>query len=310
MEQILVTGGAGYVGSTLVGHLLKKGYTVNVVDRLMYQNGHTMINYFKNKDFNFIKGDVRDESLMKKLVSNCDCIIHLAAIVGFPACEKDQDLARSTNLEATKMISRLLSKNQTIVYASTGSNYGRVEGICTEETPLNPISLYGKTKTQAESWLLEHNTTIAYRFATAFGLSPRTRLDLLINDFVYEAAINKYLIMFEKNFKRTFIHVDDMATSFVFALENMNKMVGEVYNIGDSSNNYSKEDIALIIKRKLDYYLHFADINEDKDRRDYVVCYDKINTLGYKAIISVEEGIDQMLRAIPVLEHNNIYRNV
>ena len=310
MERILVTGGAGYVGTVLVDRLLNKKYNVTVVDRLIYENGHTMINYFKNPNFMFVKGDVRDKSQMKKLTSNCDCVIHLAAIVGFPACEKDQALARSTNLEATKMISRLLSKNQPIIFASTGSNYGSVDGICTEETPLNPLSLYGKTKTEAEKWLLENNTTVVYRFATAFGLSPRMRLDLLINDFVYEAAINKYLIMFEKHFKRTFIHVDDMASSFIFALENMEKMRGEVFNIGDSSNNFSKEDIALMIKKKIDYYLHFADIGEDKDKRNYEVSYAKINSLGYKSCISVEEGIEQMLRAIPVFEHQSKYRNV
>lgn len=310
MERIVVTGGAGYVGAVLVDHLLNKKYNVTVVDRLIYENGHTMINYFKNPHFTFVKGDIRDETLMKKLTDNCECVIHLAAIVGFPACEKAQDLARSTNLEATKMISRLLSKNQPIIFASTGSNYGVVDGICTEEAPLNPLSLYGKTKTEAERWLLEHNTTVIFRFATAFGLSPRMRLDLLINDFVYEAVINKYLIMFEKHFKRTFIHVDDMACSFIFALENLDRMKGEVFNVGDSSNNFSKEDIALMIKKKVDYYLHFADIGEDKDKRNYEVCYDKVNALGYKACISVEEGIDQMVRAIPVLEHHSNYRNV
>ena len=161
-------------------------------------------------------------------------------------------------LESTKLISSLLSKDQYVLYASTGSNYGSAAGICTEETSLTPTSLYGKTKSQAEHWLLEHNTTIAYRFATAFGLSPRMRLDLLINGFVYEAVVNQYLIVFEKHFQRTFIHVEDMARSFLLAMDNADRMKENVYNVGDNRNNYNKEDIAIMIKQRLDYYLHFA----------------------------------------------------
>jgi len=248
---------------------------------------------------------------MKKLVKSNDIVIHLAAIVGFPACEKHPELAISVNFEATKILSSLLSKNQGILFGSTGSNYGNIiNEICTEETPLQPLSLYGETKTNAERWLINNCNAVAFRFATAFGLSHRMRLDLLINDFVYQAVNNHYLFMFEKAFKRTFIHVDDMAKSFIFAIENFDKMVGEVYNVGTEKNNFSKEDVALMIKDKIDYYLHFADVGEDKDKRNYVVSYDKINNLGYRALTTVEEGIDQLIKAIPALEYHSRYKNV
>lgn len=309
--NILVTGGAGYVGSVLVRHLLEKGHSVCVIDKLLFDNGHTVIEYFSNPRFSFHRGDIRDKSLMKKLVDGKDFIVHLAAIVGFPACEKDKDLAVSTNIGASKTLSALLKDGQRIIYASTGSNYGRVAcGKCTEETPLAPISVYGKTKTEAERWLLEHNNAIVYRFATAFGLSPRMRLDLLINDFVYEAVVNRYLIMFEKDFKRTFIHVEDMANSLVFAIEKAGLMSGQVYNVGDSRNNFSKEDVAHIIKKKINYYLHFANVGEDMDKRNYEVCYEKLNALGFRCSVTVEEGVDQLIRAIPALDHQGRYRNV
>jgi nucleoside-diphosphate-sugar epimerase len=185
-----------------------------------------------------------------------------------------------------------------------------VDGICTEETPLNPLSLYGTTKTEAERWFLDHNTTVAYRFATAFGLSPRMRFDLLINDFVYEAVVNQYLIMFEKHFKRTFIHVDDMARSFLFAIERADQMKGQVYNVGDDRNNYTKNDIALMIKERVNYYLHFADIGEDVDKRDYVVSYEKLNALGFRCEVGVPDGLEELVNAIPALEHRSRYRNV
>ena len=310
MRRILVTGGAGYVGSVLVRHLLQRSYNVTVVDNLLYDNGYTMISCFEDPNFVFVKGDVRDESVMRVLVAKHDVVIHLAAIVGFPACEKNQDLASSVNLQATHLLSQLVAPSQLVIYASTGSNYGHVDGLCTEESPLRPLSLYGRTKTAAERCLLENNTTVAYRFATAFGLSPRMRLDLLINDFVYEAVINQYLIMFEKHFKRTFIHVNDMAQSFLFALEHAEQMKNQVYNVGDSSNNHSKEDIALMLKEYVNYYLHFADVGEDKDKRNYEVSFDKIQRLGFRCHVGVRDGIKQLISALPVLEHRSRFRNI
>jgi nucleoside-diphosphate-sugar epimerase len=309
--KILVTGGAGYVGSVLVPKLLEKGYKVCVVDNLMYDNGHTIIPFFKNSKFKFIKGDVRDESLMSDLVPNFEFVIHLAAIVGFPACKKNPALATSVNLDSSKLISSLLSKDQGTVYASTGSNYGIIENqVCTEETPLNPISLYGKTKTEAENIFLNENSAVAYRFATAFGISPRMRLDLLINDFVYQAVNDKTLVMFEKTFKRTFIHVDDMARSILYAIENYDKMNGNTYNVGGDINNFSKEEIALMIKDKVDFYLHFAEFGEDEDKRNYEVSYNKINSAGFFLEKTVEDGINELIQAVPALDNRSKYKNV
>lgn len=309
--KILVTGGAGYVGSVLVGKLLEKGFKVCVVDNLMYDNGFTLIPHFNNSKFQFIKGDVRDKSLMKDLVHNFEFVIHLAAIVGFPACRKNPQLAREVNVHSTKHISSLLSSEQGVVYASTGSNYGIIENqICTEETPLNPISLYGKTKTKAEEIFLNENGAIAYRFATAFGLSPRMRLDLLINDFVYQAINNKTLVMFEKSFKRTFIHVNDMADSIIYGIENYDNMKNDTYNIGGDFNNFNKEEIALMIKEKVDYYLHFAEIGEDEDKRNYEVSYQKINDKGFQIKTSVQDGINELIKAVPALDSRSKYKNV
>ena len=309
--KILVTGGAGFVGSVLVPQLLKKNYKVCVVDNLMYDNGHAIVPFFKNHKFKFIKGDARDQSLMNDLVPNFEFVIHLAAIVGFPACRKNPELATAVNVGSCKLISSLLSKDQGTVYASTGSNYGIIENeICTEKTPLNPISLYGKTKTEAEEIFLNENGAVAYRFATAFGLSPRMRLDLLINDFVYQAINNKTLVMFEKAFKRTFIHVDDMARSIIYAIENYDKMRNDTFNVGGDFNNYNKEEIALMIKHKVDYYLHFAEFGEDEDKRNYEVSYEKINNAGFRIKKTVEEGINELIQAVPALDSRSKYKNV
>lgn len=311
MIKVLVTGGAGYVGSTLNKFLLEKGYHVTVVDNLMYDNGACLFPYFKDPNFKFVMGDTRNESLMSSVLKDKDFIIHLASIVGYPACERNADLARSVNSGGTKLLAKLVSKNQGIIFASTGSGYGEVyDKICTEETPLNPISIYGQTKVDAEKYLLDNNTNvIVYRFATAFGLSLRMRLDLLINDFVHQAVINRYLVMFEKTYKRAFIHVDDMCWAFLFGIQNFDSMKHQVFNVGDNNTSYSKEDIALLIKSKVDYYLHFADIGEDLDKRNYTLSFDKINKLGFKACTSVEEGIEQLITAIQALKYVNPYRN-
>lgn len=307
--KILITGGAGYVGTTLIPQLLEKGHEVTVYDSLLF-GGDAILPFFRNGKFNFIKGDVRDKQSLKKVVKNKDVVYHLAAIVGYPACRKNPILAKTTNMDGTKNLSELLSKNQTVIYASTGSNYGSVDEICTEETPLNPLSLYGETKTWSEQYLLNNNTAIAYRFATAFGVSPRLRLDLLVNDFTNKALKEGYLVVYEKHFMRTFIHVYDMGRSFVFALENSEKMKGNVYNIGSSKMNYSKQDICELIKKKTDIYVHYAEVGEDKDKRDYKVSYEKIHKLGYDTSITVEQGVDELLRALEAIEFKMPYSNV
>ena len=307
--KILVTGGAGYIGSMLVPELLKAGHEVCVYDSLLF-GGNSMLPYFRNNSFNMVVGDIRDENLLREMVEGKDVIIHLAAIVGYPACEKDHKITKEVNLEATKNLVDMLNDDQVILFGSTGSNYGSVEGICTEETPLNPLSLYGITKTKAEQYIMQNCKAVAYRFATAFGLSPRLRLDLLVNDFTNKAINEKYIVVYESHFMRTFIHVYDIAKSFMFALDNLDKMVGNVYNVGSDDMNYSKRNICEIIKDKTDYYLHLADIGKDADQRDYVVSYDKISSLGFNTTIGIEEGIEELVNGIKVIKIQNPYANV
>ena len=310
MEKILVTGGAGYIGSTLVPLLLAKGYKVKVLDNLIY-GSDPLLPCFSYSNFELVVGDIRDYSIVRESLQGIDIIIHLAAIVGFPACKKAPDLAQSVNVEGTKIIDEERSKSQLIFYASTGSNYGDLEcEICTEETPLNPLTEYGISKTTAEKHLLETGNIIAYRFATAFGVSPRLRLDLLINDFVYQALKNKNLIVYEKQFMRTFIDVSDIARSFIFGIDNADKMMDNIYNVGDESMNYSKEQICIEIKKKIDYYLHFADFGEDLDKRNYYVSYDKINKLGFITEVTLQEGLDRLIKALSVVSIYNKYSNV
>jgi len=250
MTRILVTGGAGYIGSILIPFLLDKGFKTSVYDLLLY-GGHSLLPFISNKNFSFIKGDIRDKESLSQVVKKNDVIIHLAAIVGLPACSKDKRLAHSINVQGTKNVVSSLSPNQKLIHASTVSIYGASRGdICNENSPLNPISYYANTKTKAEKITLDFKNTICLRFATAFGVSPRMRLDLLINDFVYQAYMNKFLILFEKTYKRTFIHVQDISRSILFAIRNFEKLKNSIFNIGDNSSNLSKEEIALKIKKE------------------------------------------------------------
>lgn len=307
--NILITGGAGFVGSTLVPLLLKEGFDVTVVDNLMYHQ-HSLLGNALYKNLHFIFGDIRDEAVMKSAIRNADVIIHLAAIVGEPACRMHPDLAKSVNLQASKVLNNLRGKNQTLIFASTGSNYGKVDNICTEETPLNPLSLYGVTKTEAEKIFLAKGNCIIYRFATGFGISPRLRLDLLPNDFAYRAVHERLLVVYEKNFKRTFIHVKDMAKAFAFALAHLPEMKDNVFNIGHESMNLSKEDLANKIKEKTDLHVHFAPIGHDPDQRNYEVSYEKINRMGLTTDISLDEGIEELIRAFKMMRvaspHSNL----
>jgi len=307
--KILVTGGAGYVGTSLIPQLLEKGHKVRILDNLMF-GGEPIVQFFGHKEFEFQNGDIRNMEDVKKAVAGQDAVIHLAAIVGFPACSRYPKLAEEVNVGGTKNLASVLSKNQTVIYASTGSNYGSVEGICTEETPLNPLSLYGRTKTEAEKYLLDNCSTIGYRFATAFGISPRLRLDLLINDFTFKAAKQRYLVVYEKNFRRTFIHVKDMGRAFIFGMENRDKMTGQVYNVGSEKMNYTKEQVCEMIKAATKCEVYYAEIGQDADKRDYEVSYQKINKLGFDTTISVEEGIGQLARAFEVIGNNSAYTNI
>jgi nucleoside-diphosphate-sugar epimerase len=308
--KILLTGGAGYIGTTLTPLLLEKGHTVTVFDCLLF-NGAVMLPYFQNKNFNFIKGDIRDKEALQKACAGQDVIVHLAAIVGFPACRENPELSRTTNVEGTKNLANCLSKDQYVLFGSTGSNYGSlVNAICTEKTPLNALSIYGKTKTEAEEILMNNTTCTAYRFATAFGISPRLRLDLLINDFTFQAVRQKYLVVYEANFMRTFIHVRDIARSFLFAIENKEKMKNEVYNVGSDKMNHSKREVCEQIAKKTGAHVHYADVGEDADKRNYVVSYEKLNNLGFDTKITIDEGIDELIKISPAIKINNPYSNV
>lgn len=314
MEHVLITGGAGYIGCVLTPMLLDRGCQVTVIDNLMY-GAQGILPCFSHSNFEFLRGDVRDEEFMRNNVAQADVVIHLAAIVGYPACDKDPSLARQVNELATFSLVDMVSKNQLVIAASTGSNYGALkEGICTEETPLKPLSVYGETKTNAEKYVLdaENCSAVALRFATAFGFSPRLRLDLLINDFVFQVVKNNYVVVYEKSFMRTFLHVRDIAKAILFSMENRDEMLNNVYNVGSDEMNMSKEQIVLLLKEyRPDYYLHFAEVGTDKDKRDYVVSYEKIRKLGFETTVSIREGIEELLRVIDVVDlPRSIYSNV
>ncbi len=308
--NILVTGGAGYVGSVLVPSLLKRNYKIRVLDNLMY-GGRGLIPCLLDKNFEFIRGDIRNIDAIREALKGIDLVIHLAALVGYPVCKKFPELAHAVNYISTKNLSKERSKDIPILFGSTGSNYGAIIGeICTEETPLNPVSLYGETKTKAEKELMESGNVICYRFATAFGASNRMRFDLLVNDFVYQAVRNKNITVYEKSFKRTFIHTQDMVHSFLFAIDNYKKLRDNVYNVGSETMNYSKEEIASKVKEKVDYYLHYAEFGTDEDKRNYEVSYDKIRSLGFETTISLEQGIEELIKAANMLDINNEFSNV
>ena len=297
------------MGSILLPVLLNEGHEVAVYDSLMY-GGTSLLPYISSSRFSFTRRDIRDRPSLSEAVKGHDLVIHLAAIVGLPACNKDAGLAYATNVQGTKNLVESLSPGQSLIHASTVSNYGASKGdLCTENSPLNPISYYAKTKTEAEKAAAGFADTVILRFATAFGPSPRMRLDLLINDFVYQAYMNKFLILFEKTYKRTFVHVQDIARSILFALNNFKRMRGSVFNVGDNANNCSKEEIALKIRERIDYYLHSADIGEDEDKRNYSVSYEKINALGFQTKKKVDEGINELIKACGIFEFRHPYKN-
>lgn len=296
--HVLVTGGAGYLGSVLCERLLAAGYRVTTVDDMMYQQ-RSLLHLCANPQFDFVLGDVRDEKLLRGLVKEADVLIPLAAVVGAPACDRDPLLARSVNLEAVRLLKSLRSAQQLIIYPTTNSGYGTQSGdlFCTEDTPLEPISLYGQTKSQAETELLEAPNVITLRLATVFGMSPRMRLDLLVNHFVYAAITDGYIVVFEKDFKRNYIHIRDVADCFVHCIENFKQMAGRPYNAGLDAANLSKEELALKIKDYVpNFYVHFAQVGSDPDKRNYVVSNQRLREAGFEARRSLDDGIRELLK--------------
>ncbi len=307
--KILVTGGAGYVGSVLVRQLLARGHRVHVLDNLMF-GGNTLLPLFIDPNFSFAKVDICDRAAVEAEMDGVDAVVHLAALVGYPLCKKMPNRAVEVNVEGTKNVIAAMPSDARLVYASTGSNYGEVEGVCTEDTPLNPLSLYGRVKTEAEELCLARGTSIALRFATAYGLSPRPRLDLMINDFCWQAIHQKYLVVYEKHFRRTFIHVVDIARAIVHMLERFDSLEHQVFNVGHESLNFTKEDIVKLIKQRVDFLVYFAEFGKDEDRRDYEVDYSRVRATGFEVSIDIEKGLSELINGLALLEIRNPYGNV
>lgn len=294
----LVTGGAGYLGSVVCEHLLTAGYRVTVIDNLMYGQ-LPLFHLCAHSALEFVSGDVRDETIMRSLLKGADVVIPLAAVVGRPACERDPWLARSVNLEAIQLITRLRSPHQLIIFPTTNSGYGTKSGetYCTEETLLEPVTLYGQTKVEAEAALLQTPNVITLRLATVFGLSPRMRIDLLVNQFVYSAVTDGYIVIFEKDFKRNYVHIRDVADCFVYCMERADHMTGRPYNVGLDEANLSKEELALKVREYVpNFYIHFSETGSDPDRRNYVVSNQRLREAGFVARRSLDQGIQELLK--------------
>jgi nucleoside-diphosphate-sugar epimerase len=304
--KVLITGGAGYLGSTLAELLLDKGYNVTVFDNLLY-NQLSVLHLFKRENFKFIYGDVRDIVQLNKMIPIFDVIIPLAAIVGMPACKANPDLTIDVNFNQIQNIINVLSKDQKIILPNTNSQYGSSDSIITEESPFNPLSLYAKTKCDAENALLGSGNGISLRLATVFGVSPRMRTDLLVNDFVYKSVTDGYLVLFESHFKRNYIHVQDIAHTFEFMIENYEKCNGEAYNVGLSSANLSKLELANKIKEKIPSLVIKQDnFKEDFDKRNYIVSNEKLESKGWMPKCDLDYGIEQLIEAYKlVINFNN-----
>jgi nucleoside-diphosphate-sugar epimerase len=303
-QHVVVTGGAGYLGSILCEHLLAAGYRVTVLDNLLYAQ-QTHFHFCANPNYDFVFGDVRDSGTLKKVISDADVIIPLAAIVGAPACDRDPLMAQSVNFDAIKLLNKLRSPSQLVIYPNTNSGYGTKSGevFCTEDSPLDPISLYGRSKVEAEFELLSTPNAVALRLATVFGSSPRMRLDLLVNTFVYAACTDRYVVIFEKDFKRNFVHVRDVADCFLYCIENGGRMAGQPYNLGLDAANMSKEELALKIKAVIpDFYIHFSQIGSDPDKRNYIVSSQRLREAGFEAKRSIEDGIKELIKSFRMLK--------
>lgn len=300
-EHLLITGALGYIGGILCEHALAAGYRVTALDNLLYGTPEQGLYHLcANPAFDFLKGDVRDEEVMRAAIRRADVIVHLAAIVGAPGCDRDPQTAVSVNRESARLLNRLRSPSQLVIYPNTNSGYGITSGqiSCTEDSPLKPISLYGRTKVEAEQILLDSPApTVALRLATVFGMSPRMRLDLLVNHFVYAACHEGYLVVFEKDFKRNFVHVRDVADCMLYAVANADRMAGRVYNLGLDSANLSKEELALTVKKHVpSFYVHFAAIGQDPDKRNYIVSNERLRQAGFEARRSLDDGIRELLK--------------
>lgn len=309
--KILITGGAGYIGSVLAPALLDRGYGVTVLDSFMFKQA-SLAACCINPNFELVRGDARDRALVASLVKKVDVVIPLAALVGAPLCKMDPDAAVSINREAVRMLTELMSPDQFLLLPNTNSGYGVGEegAFCTEDSPLRPISLYGTSKVEAELIALERTNTMTFRLATVFGMSPRMRTDLLVNDFVYRAITDRAIVIFEGHFKRNYIHVRDVANAFIHGLSNFEAMRGKPYNVGLSSANLSKIELAQTIQAFVPGFTYLeSPIGKDPDQRNYIVSNARIEATGFAPQFSLEDGIQELIKGYQMIRLN-AYANV
>ncbi|MDO9334287.1 MAG: NAD(P)-dependent oxidoreductase [Dehalococcoidales bacterium] len=307
--KILVTGGAGYIGSVLVPLLLGEGHEVIVLDNFRY-NQTSLLDCCHDSRLTIVRGDARDRNLVAESLQKCDAAFPLACLAGAPECSKDPTQALDVNLNAVGMLLKLRSRNQIVIFPTSNSGYGigqvNAEGKpvhCTEETPLNPVSLYGRLKVQAEKLVLESGNSITLRLATAFGISPRMRLDLLVNDFTYRAVTDRFLVLFESHFKRNYIHVRDVARAFIHCLNHFD--AGQTYNVGLSDANLSKWELCQEIQKQVpDFWFTEAQVGEDPDKRNYIVSNEKIEKTGFKPEVSLQMGIAELIKGYQVIRRS------
>ena len=309
--KILVTGGAGYIGSVMVPELLNQGHHVTVIDNFMYEQTG-LLDVARDPNLQIVRGDVRSSSLVEEHVKGADVVIPLAAYVGAPLCARDPVGARSVNRDAIFMMLKLLSKNQVVVMPTTNSAYGSGDGnnYCDESSPLRPISQYAIEKVEVEKELLQHPRSVSLRLATVFGASPRMRIDLLVNDFVYRAVTDRFVVLFESHFKRNYIHVHDVSRAFLHVLDNIDGMSGEVYNVGLSTANLSKWELCEVIARHVKDFVYInAPVGVDPDQRNYLVSNEKIEKTGFNPVHSLDDGVLELIKAFQILR-NRKYGNV
>lgn len=306
--NVLVTGGAGYLGSILCEHLLDRGHRVTVLDNFLFGQ-QSLFHLCANPNFQIVRGDARDMTAVDKLLPSADVIIPLAAFVGAPMCDRDPITATAINFEAIRDLNRRRSPQQLMIYPTTNSGYGTKSGatFCTEETPLEPISVYGQTKCDAEADVLGSPNSITLRLATVFGCSPRMRIDLLVNHFVYAAVTDGYIVIFEKDFKRNYVHIRDVADCFLHCIDNSTAMIGRPYNVGLDAANLSKEELAMKVKQHVPrFYIHFSEVGSDPDKRNYIVSNQRLREAGFEAKRGLDEGIAELVKAYGMLKKTQL----